>query len=610
VLWIHASNIVRFDQSVREILDVLRVYGRKDPKANVFQLLHNWLSYTSDRPWLIVLDNADDASVLFDKPQISGQPGDAVAGAQSAKARFHYIPQCDHGTVIITSRNKGVAKQLVYSNDIVDIGPMDTEQALRLLEKKLGRWFVEEHAAELAQRLDFMPLALTQAVAYICQVPEWRSIPQYLEKLKACDKSEASVLDTSEGDLRRDPDASNAIILTWQISFDRIREVRPSAADLLSLMSFFDRQAIPAVLLQEKGSSQVNDEVGEGEDTRIENTTADGQKLEKDKDDACADALHKSDADILASKAAEFEKDVVVLRNYSLVSLTTYAKVFEMHRLVQLATRRWLKVAKQLDRWSSHFVSNLDEAFPLSNLDNWTTCQSIFPHTVAVLNVEVAGRETILQQASLLQRSGQYASEMGDYTNGENMEAKALQSREEVLGAEHPDTLRSMDNLADTYSKQGRYDEAEKVQVEVMEKSKEVLGEWHPSTLRSMNNLAFTLRAQGRRQSAYYLISSCAEISQAKLGKNHPDTIAAFTNKARWEADDNSDDTSDESPQGGGGGGGEKGEKVEEEHRGEGEGNDEGGGAPTVVVEDVYASRLDPRGSSNTWNEPQFLWLL
>jgi hypothetical protein len=160
-----------------------------------------------------------------------------------------------------------------------------------------------------------------------------------LEELKACDKSEASVLDTSEGDIRPNLDASNAIILTWQISFDHIREVRPSAADLLSLMSFFNRQAILAALLQEKGSSQVDDKVGEDEDTSMENTTANGQKLDNCKDDAYTDALHKSYNYISANKAAEFRKDVVVLRNHSLVSLTTYAKEFEMRRLVQLATR-------------------------------------------------------------------------------------------------------------------------------------------------------------------------------------------------------------------------------------------------------------------------------
>ena len=52
------------------------------------------------------------------------------------------------------------------------------------------------------------------------------------------------LLEHDAGDLRRDGGVSNAILTIWQISFDCIRAKRRSAADLLSLMSFFDRQGI------------------------------------------------------------------------------------------------------------------------------------------------------------------------------------------------------------------------------------------------------------------------------------------------------------------------------------------------------------------------------
>ena len=67
-----------------------------------------------------------------------------------------------------------------------------------------------------------------------------------------------------------------------------------------------------------------------------------------------------------------------------------------------------------------------------------------------------------------------------------------MEKSKEVLGEGHPDTLRSMGNLARTYSQQGQWDKAEKLQVEVMEKNKEVLREGHPSTLTSMSNLVGT----------------------------------------------------------------------------------------------------------------------
>jgi len=55
-----------------------------------------------------------------------------------------------------------------------------------------------------------------------------------------------------------------------------------------------------------------------------------------------------------------------------------------------------------------------------------------------------------------------------------------------ALGAEHPDTLTGMANLASTYQKQGRWKEAEELGVQVMDIRKTVLGVEHPDTLTSI----------------------------------------------------------------------------------------------------------------------------
>ncbi|GFF67262.1 hypothetical protein IFM47457_01659 [Aspergillus lentulus] len=38
--WIHASNIARFEQGFREIADRVKIAGRQDPEANIYQLVH------------------------------------------------------------------------------------------------------------------------------------------------------------------------------------------------------------------------------------------------------------------------------------------------------------------------------------------------------------------------------------------------------------------------------------------------------------------------------------------------------------------------------------------------------------------------------------------
>ncbi|KAF1358620.1 hypothetical protein EJ07DRAFT_122642, partial [Lizonia empirigonia] len=72
---------------------------------------------------------------------------------------------------------------------------------------------------------------------------------------------------------------------------------------------------------------------------------------------------------------------------------------------------------------------------------------------------------------------------------------EVLETSKTKLGADHPDTLTSMNNLSVTYKHQGRWKEAEELDVEVLETRKTKLGADHPPTLISMNNLAFTFHS-------------------------------------------------------------------------------------------------------------------
>lgn len=138
---------------------------------------------------------------------------------------------------------------------------MDNVQALALFEKKLGAQKDSGDAVELAALLEYMPLAIVQAAAYIVQRAPRCSVRQYLENFKKSERKRTTLLNHNDGQLRRDGESKNSIIITWQISFDHIQQIRPSAADLLSLMSFFDRQGIPDHVLRSRavhGDAQTN----------------------------------------------------------------------------------------------------------------------------------------------------------------------------------------------------------------------------------------------------------------------------------------------------------------------------------------------------------------
>ena len=98
MLWAHASNTSRLEQSFREIAEIVKVRGRKEQQADIFKLVHDWLRDERNGRWLLVVDNADDAGVLSapaDNSQNSQTNGVASTDNGGLKLHHHlstYLP--------------------------------------------------------------------------------------------------------------------------------------------------------------------------------------------------------------------------------------------------------------------------------------------------------------------------------------------------------------------------------------------------------------------------------------------------------------------------------------------------------------------------------------
>jgi tetratricopeptide (TPR) repeat protein len=123
----------------------------------------------------------------------------------------------------------------------------------------------------------------------------------------------------------------------------------------------------------------------------------------------------------------------------------------------------------------------------------------------------------------------------GRWKEAEELEVQVMEMTKRVLGEEHPFTLIIMANLASTYRNQGRWKEAEELEVQVIETTKRVLGEEHPFTLTSINNLAFTWKGQGRGAEALKLIEKCVQLRTLVLGADHPDTLSSSVALIGWQ---------------------------------------------------------------------------
>ena len=104
--------------------------------------------------------------------------------------------------------------------------------------------------------------------------------------------------------------------------------------------------------------------------------------------------------------------------------------------------------------------------------------------------------------------------------------ARVLYARQ--LGPDHPDTLRSMNNLAGSYDGLGRYADALQLHEETLALRKAKLGPDHPDTLASMNNLAVSYYALGRSADALTLHEETLALVKAKLGPDHPATLRSM----------------------------------------------------------------------------------
>jgi serine/threonine protein kinase/tetratricopeptide (TPR) repeat protein len=116
-------------------------------------------------------------------------------------------------------------------------------------------------------------------------------------------------------------------------------------------------------------------------------------------------------------------------------------------------------------------------------------------------------------------------------TSAEQLEAaRALYTQHR--GADHPDTLQSMNDLATSYRALGRITDALKLSEETLTLRKAKLGPDHADTLISMGNVANSYRAVGRHADALRLREETLTLQKAKLGPDHRDTLKSMQDLA------------------------------------------------------------------------------
>ncbi|KAJ4353222.1 uncharacterized protein N0V89_004949 [Didymosphaeria variabile] len=473
VFWVPAVSRESFEQAYRDIGGCLRIPGIAENNANVKQLVKAQLSDEGRGQWLVVVDNADDDSVLFG----------------GADRLIDWLPLSRKGSIVFTTRTRTAAIKLAESNVVV-LGELAEAEAREMLRKRLlparqQQLQDEKTVTKFVDMLAFLALAIVQAVAFVNTNDV--TLSDYISDYQSSEGDAIALLGQEFEDQGRYRDSKNPVATTWYISFKQIQKENKLAADHLSFMACIANTNIPASLLPLGGS-------------RVEQTKAVG-----------------------TLKAYAFVTESATETGKS-------EKVFDVHPLVHLAMREWLKKYGEWVVWAEKTLERLVEMVPLGDLVTREVWTIYLPHATHIVGVpEVYDLEN---RMSLLGRIGKCEYTLGRYRAAESAHRQAFERMVEVLGGVHPDTLTSMNEVAAAMLAQGKYTEVEAIHRATLAGREKVLGKEHLGTLKSMGEVAWALAGQGKYAEAETMHRATLAVREKVQGTEHPHTLTSMNHLA------------------------------------------------------------------------------
>ncbi|KAJ5090363.1 FabD/lysophospholipase-like protein [Penicillium argentinense] len=473
VFWIPVNSLTNLQTAYHKVAQNLRLSGCEESGVDILELVQTYLSDETIGSWLLVLDNADDID-LWTSP---------LTSEAGAKWLVDYMPRSRLGAIIWTTRDRRVATRVAQEN-VVTVQQMDEPEAAEMMRKYLIDPIENEEQSlpGLLRKLTYLPLAIVQAAAYINATHATQgSLTEYEELLSKQDDEVIERLSKDFGDYGRYSGTENAVAKTWLISFEQIRRRSSLAIKFLGVMACVDPKDIPRSLLQPSEKSSYNE-----------------------------------------------QKDAIdILNAFSFITEHKGGLAFDIHRLVHLATRGWLKMNGELPDCHKQAVARLSELLSdisQTNRMHWRLYIAHAQHAVGV--DDKCSREDV----NLAEKCGDCLKYDGRYCEAETMYRIVFEYRQRVLGPEHPDTLTCVSHLGSVLSRQGKYKEAEDMHGRALQGREKVLGPEHPDTLTSVSYLGLVLYRQGKYKEAECMHRRDLKGSEKMLGPEHANTLTSVSN--------------------------------------------------------------------------------
>jgi tetratricopeptide (TPR) repeat protein len=490
-LWVNASSAPSFRSGMLAVAQDRgaaqeEVDAARDGRRPAADLVWHYLE-ASPKPWLLVLDNADDPAILGDGAWLRASP---------------------RGTILVTTRHGNAPLWRRPTRHHLDV--LDLPDAVRVLSDLDVPADDQDQLEELARRLGCHPLALVLAGTYLGRrLLDPVTVDEFLNRLRHDPGALDEGADPDERDLRR------LISSTWQISLDALSDRGlAEATTLIRLLSCYAPDPLPLGLLHR---------------TRLDTAR-----------------LHQADPPLPGHAA---DAALQGLLSQSMVSLLDMpgdvgrptVRSVQVHALLldTVAARIPLDQREAILRAAATLLADLlaEGRTQGQHLDD-QTLRLFTPHALALLQRTTAVHSPVTFQVLGLVRTLRAQTHgRGDYTAAHTLAAAVA-----AASADSPEALDDQHELASALASLGRFAEAADIHRTVLASREEQFGPDDPRVLDSNHALGVALYGLGAWTEDERYMRRAVEGRARTLGNRHADTILssaclaeAVGEQHRWE---------------------------------------------------------------------------
>ena len=514
----------------------------------------SWLS-SSDRPWLLLIDNADDTNLETER----------------------YFPDGEHGLTLITTRNPSVKIHGTIGQGFYHFDRLDDDEASELLLRAADNHeprtpTLMRLASAITTKLGALPLALIHAgnaiKARYCELSNY--IPYYERSWQLIRQNQRM---TGEDE---DDAEYMKVYASYEIVFRGLEAIKlqryRDAVQLLKLFSFLHHEHIPFDILtaavkhprtQREADAQVTEHTNKRGMSFLNLTWQPGswpsylwsivesmlkKQFEIQNPVVLPSFLRDSELSTTSDDCKiRLREALHLLTQLSLVTYYEASDSYSMHTLVHT----WVRERPQMTHrdqavWCEAALHTLSRCILLPPLNEsvdpkGNLARKLLPHVISVgklqhkVDQEFASNrykrsiawpalESRLSpwRAMFLAKCALVYSECGDFAESEACLRIVMDFNRQFLGPNHPRTERVRLAVSDCLWQQCRVNEAADFQEQILRDNLKILGPDHPRTLRLMDRLGESRRQQGRFAESIELLTRAMHGMTARLPDTDP----------------------------------------------------------------------------------------